>query len=201
MISIIDYGMGNLKSVYKAFKHIGSNVEITSNPAEILKADAVVLPGVGAFGDAMENLKNLELIDVIKEVIDNKKPFLGICLGLQLLFKSSEEFGNTEGIGIFNEKLRLFPKIPELKVPHMGWNSIDIIKKSPLFNGIENLPYVYFVHSYYLDGSFEYVSSVADYGVSVGASVWKDNVCATQFHPEKSGDVGIKMLENFVRLV
>jgi glutamine amidotransferase len=203
MISIIDYGMGNLKSVYKAFEYIGMEAEITSDKKNLLKSDAVILPGVGAFGDAMKNLNNLDLVNTIKEVIDNKVPFLGICLGMQLLFKSSEESPEIDGIGVFDDKFLFFPKeeMKDLKVPHMGWNALKMKSDVPLFEGIKQESFVYFVHSFYLKGSCEYVSATTEYGLSVGASVWKDNVFATQFHPEKSGDIGITMLKNFVKRI
>ncbi|MEN8906716.1 MAG: imidazole glycerol phosphate synthase subunit HisH [Clostridiales bacterium] len=201
MISIVDYGMGNLKSVYKAFEYIGQKAKVTSDISEILKSEAVILPGVGAFGDSMENLNRLNLTETIKEYIYTKKPFLGICMGLQLLFEESSESKNIKGLGIFKEKLVRFPKKMGYKVPHMGWNSIKIVKNSPLFKNIDNSSYVYFVHSYYVKGEFEYVCAESDYIVPIGAAVNKDNVFATQFHPEKSGEMGIEILRNFVNLI
>lgn len=201
MITIIDYGRGNLKSVVKAFESINCMVNVTSDKKEILAAKAVVLPGVGAFGDSMTSLRKYGLVEVIKEFIDMGKPFLGICLGLQLLFEESEEKNESLGLGILKGKIRHLTQRLELKVPHMGWNSLNIIKDSPIFEGIDQSTYVYFVHSYYLEGDNQYVAATTDYGVKIGAAVWKNNIYATQFHPEKSGDIGIKILQNFAKLI
>jgi len=198
LIAIIDYGMGNLRSVQKSFHFIGYEAEISSDKDFILNADAVVLPGVGAFADAMNNLDKNGMIDVVKNVIDSGKPFLGICLGMQLLFDYSEEGGqNCKGLGILGGAIKLLP-FGNLKVPHMGWNCLEISQQSPLFNGIRKKPYVYFVHSYYLDADDnDIVIASANYGINFAVAVQKGNVFATQFHPEKSGEVGLGMLKNF----
>ncbi len=200
MIAIIDYGAGNLMSVKKAFDFIGAENIITADPDIIEKSDGVVLPGVGAFGDAMDCMRKSNLIETTKKAALSGKPFLGICLGLHLLFEGSDEAPGVEGLKLFKGRIH---KIPGngLKVPHMGWNSIKIVKDNPLFKGIPDNSYVYFVHSFYLEAEDrEIVSSTTDYSVNIHASIAKDNVFAAQFHPEKSGDVGIKMLRNFVSL-
>ena len=196
MIAIIDYGMGNLYSVEKAFVKLGAQVVVTSDGDVIRKADQVVLPGVGAFGDCMENLRQANLEPVIAEVVRSGKPFLGICLGLQLMFEGSEETPGVAGLGIFagmNRKIIA----PELKVPHMGWNDLEFVSDSPLFKGL-TAPYVYFVHSYHaVPLEKKLITAVTCYGGSVTAAVGRDNVQAVQFHPEKSGQMGLKILENF----
>ena len=197
MIAIIDYDAGNVKSVEKALQALGQKVIITKNREELLKADKVILPGVGAFGDAMEKLHAYGLVDVIYELIDMKKPFLGICLGLQLMFDESEESKGVKGLGIFKGKIVRFPK-SELKVPQIGWNSLEFPKESVLFKGLKNGEYVYFVHSYYLQAEEDIVAATTEYGVIVHAAVEKGNVFACQFHPEKSSGVGLKILKNFV---
>lgn len=203
MIAIIDYDVGNLRSVEKALHFIGCEAEVSSDKDFILNADAVVLPGVGAFADAMESLKKHGMIDVIKTVIDNGKPFLGICLGMQLLFEYSEEGGeNVQGLNILKGAIRQIPQDMNLKVPHMGWNLLDIKGDSPLFRGLSHKPYVYFVHSYYLDTSDkDIVIAETSYGITFSVAVQKGNIFATQFHPEKSGEVGLEILRNFAKVV
>lgn len=196
MIAIIDYGMGNLYSVEKAFVKLGAPAVVTSDGDVIRKADQVVLPGVGAFGDCMQNLREYDLEPVIAEVVQSGKPFLGICLGLQLMFEGSEEAPGVAGLGLFagmNRKI----VAPELKVPHMGWNDLAFASASPLFKGLV-APYVYFVHSYHaVPLERELITAVTDYGGLVTAAIGRDNVQAVQFHPEKSGQMGLKILENF----
>ena len=194
-IAIIDYGMGNLKSVYKAFLSLGLDAVVSSDAKEILRADKVVLPGVGAFKDAMSELKKSGLTDVIYETVEKEKPFLGICLGMQLLFDKSYEYGEVEGLKILKGEIVKLD-VP-LKVPHMGWNTLKFIKKDPIFTGLADNSYVYFVHSYYLETKEDIVSSTTDYGKEIAVSVQKDNIFGAQFHPEKSGDVGLQMLRNF----
>lgn len=194
-IAIIDYGVGNLKSVYKAFLSLDLDASVSSDPKEILKADKVVLPGVGAFKDAMSELTRSGLIDVIYKSVEQGKPFLGICLGMQLLFDKSYEYGEVEGLKLLpGEIVKL--DVP-LKVPHMGWNTLKFLKKDPLFTGLSDESYVYFVHSYYLQTQADIVSSTTNYGKEIAVSVQKDNIFATQFHPEKSGEIGLRMLKNF----
>lgn len=202
MIAIIDYGVGNLRSVEKAFRFIGSEAAVSSNPDFILSADAVILPGVGAFADAMESLRRAQMVDVVKKAVESGKPFLGICLGMQLLFDYSEEGGErVEGLGIFKGAIRQLPQNMGLKVPHMGWNSIEIQKDSPLFRNLPENPYVYFVHSYYLTAeNKEMVEATTRYGMEFDVAVAADNVFATQFHPEKSGEMGLTLLKNFAAL-
>ncbi len=202
MIAIIDYGVGNLRSVEKAFQFIGSEAAVSSNPDFILSADAVVLPGVGAFADAMESLRRAQMVDVVKKAVESGKPFLGICLGMQLLFDYSEEGGErVEGLGIFKGAIRQLPQNMGLKVPHMGWNAIEIQKDSSLFRNLPENPYVYFVHSYYLTAeNKEMVEATTRYGMEFDVAVAADNVFATQFHPEKSGEVGLTLLKNFAAL-
>lgn len=201
MIAIIDYDAGNLKSVQKAFEHLGENVIITRDRCELLNADKVILPGVGAFKDAMDNLKKYELDYVIKEIVKKNVPFLGICLGLQLLFESSEESPGVEGLSILKGKILKIPKNGDMKIPHMGWNSLDLHNDGRLFKGIANGSYVYFVHSYYLQAEeMSIVKATTEYGTCIHASVEQDNVFACQFHPEKSSSVGLKILSNFAKL-
>lgn len=201
MTVIIDYDAGNIKSVEKALQSLGETVEITDDAEKILAADRVILPGVGAFGDAMENLNRRNLVPVIKEVVKKKTPFLGICLGLQLLFERSDETPGVEGLGILPGEILRIPASGELKIPHMGWNSLHLEHNGRLFRGIEEQAYVYFVHSFYLKAAEEeIVKASAEYGVHIHASVEKDNVFACQFHPEKSSDVGLRILKNFVEL-
>lgn len=201
MIAIIDYNAGNLGSVQKAFSAIGSESIITSDRREIMKADKVVLPGVGAFGDAMKQLKNYELDKVIKEVAQTEKPFLGICLGLQLLFEGSDESQGIEGLGILDGKIKKIPDKEGLKIPHIGWNSLELRNNGRLFMGLNDNPYVYFVHSYYLEAADEsIVTAVTDYSTCIHASVEKNNIFACQFHPEKSSTTGLSILENFAHI-
>lgn len=199
MIAIIDYDAGNIKSVEKALLSMGETPVLTRDPEVILQADHIILPGVGSFGDAMENLNKFGLIDVIHEAINRKIPFLGICLGLQLLFESSEETPGVAGLGILKGKIVRIPEGPGLKIPHMGWNSLNVREGASLFKGLEKEPYVYFVHSYYLQAEDpKIVAATAEYGVTIHASVEKENVFACQFHPEKSSKTGLAILKNFL---
>lgn len=201
MIAIIDYDAGNIRSVEKALISLGQEVKITGDPKEILRADKVILPGVGAFGDAMENLNRSNLVPVIQEVVKKGTPFLGICLGLQLLFERSEETPGVEGLGILKGEILRIPAAEGLKIPHMGWNSLHFENDGRLFRGIPEQSYVYFVHSYYLKAEEEeIVKASTEYGTHIHASVEKGNVFACQFHPEKSGEVGLQILKNFVEL-
>ena len=201
MIAIIDYDAGNMKSVEKAFQYLGENVVITRNREELLGADKVVLPGVGAFGDAMGRLQSYGLVDTIKEVVDDGKPFLGICLGLQLLFERSEESPGVEGLGLLKGEIVRIPPAEDLKIPHMGWNSIDIKEGSRLFKGISRQAYMYFVHSYYLKAQDpEDVAATTWYSTLIHAAVEHDNIFACQFHPEKSSEIGLRILKNFADL-
>lgn len=201
MIAIIDYDAGNIKSVEKAMISLGEDVIVTSDAQTILNSDGVILPGVGAFGDAMEKLHAYGLVNVIRQVADSGKPFLGICLGLQLLFDSSEESPGVEGLGILKGKIVRIPDGEGLKVPHIGWNSLSYPNKGRLYEGIPENSFVYFVHSFYLQAQEEsIVKATTEYGVTIQASVEKDNVFACQFHPEKSSDVGLSILRNFIAL-
>lgn len=201
MIAIIDYDAGNIKSVEKALLYLGEDVCISRDAKEILSADKVILPGVGAFGDAMGNIRRFGLESVIKEVTERGTPFLGICLGLQLLFERSEETPGVKGLGILKGEILRIPDKEGLKIPHMGWNSLELTNSGRLFKGLEGNPYVYFVHSYYLKAEDEkIVKAVTDYSTRIHASVEKDNVFACQFHPEKSSSVGLQILKNFVKL-
>ena len=201
MIAIIDYDAGNLKSVEKALIHLGYECIITRDAKEILEADRVILPGVGAFGDAMAKLRKYGLVDIIKQVVEKNTPFMGICLGLQLMFEKSDEAPGVEGLGILPGKIVAIPPKEGYKIPHMGWNSISINKKSRLFKDIPEQSYVYFVHSYYLKAEDEsIVTATTEYSTHIHASVEYENVFACQFHPEKSSDVGIQILKNFVEL-
>ena len=201
MIAIIDYDAGNIKSVEKALQALGEETVLTRDRDCLLAADKVILAGVGSFGDAMENLKNFGLIPVIHEIVERNVPFLGICLGLQLLFERSEESPGVEGLGILPGEILRIPKGEGRKIPHMGWNSLELVGNGRLFQGLPEEPYVYFVHSYYLKASDpEIVTAVTRYGAEIHASVEKNNVFACQFHPEKSSSTGLLMLENFVGL-
>lgn len=197
MISIIDYGAGNLQSVEKALRHIGCRCSVIADPAKLRQAQAAVLPGVGAFGDAMASLRARGLEGPIREFIATGKPFLGICLGLQLLFESSEESPGVAGLGLLKGKILRLPAGSGLKIPHIGWNSLSLQKAGGLFAGVEGEPYVYFVHSYYLQAEEDVVTATAEYGATIHAAVQKGNLLACQFHPEKSGGVGLRLLENF----
>jgi len=199
MIAIIDYGMGNLKSVEKAFNFLGCDTVVSGSPEIICNASKVVLPGVGAFAEAVKCIRDTHLDEVIKETIQNGKPFLGICLGLQLMFDYSEENGGFEGLGILKGKIKKIDT--DLKIPHMGWNSLNIKKENALFKGLPNNPYVYFVHSFHLIADDkDIVTATTEYGKEIEVAVGKDNVFLTQFHPEKSGETGLKMLKNFIEL-
>lgn len=201
MITIIDYDAGNIKSVEKAFEYIGEKVLVTSDLNEISNAEKLVLPGVGSFGDAMEKLNKKGLTEVIRNVVAKGIPILGICLGLQLMFDSSEESPGVEGLSLLPGKIVRIPDKEGFKIPHMGWNSLELSKESRLFKGLEENPYVYFVHSYYLKASKpEQVAAVTDYVTEIHAAVEADNIYACQFHPEKSGDTGLKILKNFAEL-
>ena len=206
MITVIDYGMGNLRSVQKAFERVGFAAKVTDDPREVEKAQRLVLPGVGAFRDCMANLREGGFIEPILRHVESGRPFLGICLGLQLLFSESEEFGRHRGLGIVPGKVVRFPEGmrengEELKVPHMGWNRIAIRTPAPIFRGIEDGAFVYFVHSYYVvPDDLSLVATETEYGISFCSAIWKDNVMATQFHPEKSQATGLKILENFGNL-
>lgn len=201
MIAIIDYDAGNLRSVEKAFLSLGENPVITRNPEILHCADKVVLPGVGAFGDAMNKLKQYGLVDVIKDIVEKGTPFLGICLGLQLLFESSEETPGVKGLGICKGRILKIPEAEGLKIPHMGWNSLKYDHPGRLYEGIPEDSYVYFVHSYYLKAEDPaIVVASAEYSAHIHASIEQGNVFACQFHPEKSSDVGLAILNNFIRL-
>lgn len=201
MVAIIDYGAGNLMSVKKALDHIGAESEITMDKEKIKSATHVVLPGVGSFGDAMESMRSRGLIDTVKEAALSGKPFLGICLGLQLLFESSDESVGVRGLSLLNGKISSIPKDMGLKVPHMGWNSVCVKQHGGIFKDIPDESYFYFVHSYYLNSADEAdVAATAEYGVEIECAVQRGNLCAVQFHPEKSGDIGLKLLRNFLSL-
>ncbi len=201
MIAIVDYGAGNLMSVKKALDFIGAENVITSDPAELSKADKVILPGVGSFGDSMASMRERGLVDAVRASAISGKPFLGICLGLQLLFAESEESPDACGLSLLNGKITQIPNDMGLKVPHMGWNSVEITQGSRLFKGIKNGSYFYFVHSFYLNGAdFDAVAATTEYGVKIQCAVERENLFATQFHPEKSGEVGLKLLSNFVEM-
>ena len=201
MICIIDYGAGNIESVRKAFEYIGADVVVSADPKVLMECEGAVLPGVGSFGDAMDNLRASGFEAPIKEYIASGRPLLGICLGLQLLFESSEESPGAVGLGVLKGKILRIPAAEGLKIPHMGWNSLKIKEGAKIYEGAGAEPYVYFVHSYYLKAEEDIVSATADYGVTIHASVAKGNLWACQFHPEKSGKVGIRLLENFNKLV
>ena len=201
MIAIIDYDAGNIKSVERALQKLGQEVVITRDAKAILSADKVVLPGVGAFGDAMENLRRYHLDKVIYQVVEKNIPFLGICLGLQLLFEKSDESKGVEGLGILEGEICRIPDCEGLKIPHMGWNSLHLQNNGRLFKDIDENAYVYFVHSYYLKAKDEkIVKATTEYSTHIHASVEKGNVFACQFHPEKSSDVGLQILKNFVEV-
>jgi glutamine amidotransferase len=201
-IVIIDYGMGNLRNVQKAFEKIGSDARLTRNKNEIGRASAIVLPGVGAFKDCVENLEKYGLVEPLLRSIEKGKPYLGICLGLQILFSESEEFGSHKGLDLIKGKVVRFVPDPEHKVPHMGWNTIEKEKEGPMLQGIERGDFFYFVHSYYvIPDKTQWISSFTTYGKPFVSSIWKENLFATQFHPEKSQQKGLRILENFVKSI
>lgn len=201
MIAIIDYDAGNIKSVEKALQYLGEEVIITREAEVILNADGVILPGVGAFGDAMDKLNRYGLTEVIHQYVETGKPFLGICLGLQLLFEESEESPGVRGLHLLDGKIVRIPAENGLKVPHIGWNDLSFPREGKLFRGLKEHSYVYFVHSFYLQAEEEQVvTATAEYGVNIHASVEKGNVFACQFHPEKSSEVGLQILRNFIEL-
>ena len=201
MIAIIDYDAGNLRSVEKALEALGQQVIVTKDAETIRQAEQVILPGVGAFGDAMANLQRLGLVEVIRETAASGKPFLGICLGLQLLFEDSDETPGVPGLGILRGHIKRIPEQPGLKVPHMGWNNLELHHDGALFRGLPEHPYVYFVHSYYLEAEDpDIVTATAEYGVTIHASVQRGNLFACQFHPEKSSQIGLAILKNFAEL-
>lgn len=201
MIALIDYDAGNIRSVEKALVSLGQEVCVTRDREALLHADKVILPGVGAFGDAMGHLREYGLADVIYEVVDKKTPFLGICLGLQLLFERSDEAPGVEGLGILKGEILRIPDGEGLKIPHMGWNSLKLQNDGRLFRGLWEKPYVYFVHSYYLKAKEErIVKATTCYGTLIHASVEQDNIFACQFHPEKSSGTGLRILKNFAEL-
>lgn len=203
MIAVIDYGAGNLQSVVKALHFIGADVTVTADPAVLQSADAAVLPGVGAFGDAMASLRQSGMVNAISDFVrKGERPFLGICLGMQVLFESSEESPGVPGLGLLPGKILRIPDAPGRKVPHMGWNDLTLRDSSGIFEGLPPHPYVYFVHSYYLRaGNPQDVAATTEYGVTIDAAVHHDNLYATQFHPEKSGRVGLQILRKFTSLI
>lgn len=205
MIIIVDYGMGNLRSVLKAFEKLGANVAVSSDKSTIKSSDAIVLPGVGAFRDCMKNLETMGLLDIIVEEIKAGKPYLGICLGLQILFTESEEFGRTPGLDILKGRVRRFlfkDQGNSLKIPHMGWNQVKLKKQHPLLDGIEDGEYFYFVHSYYVEPDDDsVVLTTTDYGKEFVSAIAVDNIVAVQFHPEKSQKKGLRFLSNFLKWI
>ncbi len=203
MIAVVDYGVGNLRSVSKALERVGGDVRVTSSAAEIDRADAVVLPGVGAFAHCMDNLRAAGLESSVRASAGSDRPFLGICVGMQILFEESDEFGRVEGLGILPGRVRRFePEDASLKVPHMGWNELQVRRRAPHLDGVADGTRVYFVHSYYVETPDpSIVATTTGYGVEFVSSAWRDNVFATQFHPEKSQATGLAILGNFARLV
>ena len=195
MIAIIDYGMGNLRSVQKALEFVGQNAVVTDDIKEMERADKLVLPGVGAFGDAISTIREKGIDKVIYDGVSKDKPFLGICLGMQMVFDKSYEYGEYEGLGLISGEIKLLPD--NVKKPHIGWNNLNVKKRAPLFENTGESPYVYFVHSYYLETNEPVVSATTEYGREIQVAVQKDNIFALQFHPEKSGDVGLEILKSF----
>lgn len=196
MIAIVDYGMGNLRSVEKGFLKVGVDARVVREPRAVDDADAIVLPGVGAFRDCIRNLAQTSMTESIMRSIQKGKPYLGICLGLQVLFTESEEFGIYKGLDVFKGRVVRFQI--DLKVPHMGWNNVKILRRPPIFDGIQDESFFYFVHSYYVaSDDVAVVSTTTDYGITFTSMVWKDNIFATQFHPEKSQESGLRILKNF----
>lgn len=201
MIAIIDYDAGNIKSVEKAMNYLGEEARITRDRDLILNSDKVILPGVGSFGDAMSKIREYQLVNTIYDVVEKGTPFLGICLGLQLLFQTSEESPGVTGLGLLEGKIVRIPDAPGIKIPHIGWNSLTYRPDATLYQGLEENPYVYFVHSYYLQAAHEEdVAATTEYVTHIHASVERDNLFACQFHPEKSGSVGLQILKNFIRI-
>lgn len=201
MIGIIDYGSGNLRSVYNAFRYIGEDVKVCESPKDLDAADKIVLPGVGSSKDAMDALKARGYVEKLLSNIEKGKPFLGICLGLQLLFDHSEESGGCDCLGLFSGKVKLFPSGKGLKVPEIGWNTVELASKNcPIFDGIENGEYFYFVHSYYCAYKGVHTAAITSYGVEYTSALWKENIFAVQFHPERSQESGLKLLENFSKI-
>ena len=201
-IVIVDYGMGNLRNVQKGFEQIGFETKVTRNKKEIERASAIVLPGVGAFRDCMENLERFGLIEPLLRSVEKGKPYLGICLGLQILFSESEEFGSQKGLNLIKGKVVKFRPDPERKVPHMGWNTIEKERENSFLQGIESGDFFYFVHSYYvIPEEVKWIATFTTYGKPFVSSIWKENLFATQFHPEKSQEKGLRILENFVKSI
>ena len=201
-IVIIDYGMGNLRNVQRGFERIGIEAKLTRNQREIESASAIVLPGVGAFKDCMKNLEKYGLIEPLLRSIEEGKPYLGICLGLQILFSESEEFGSHKGLGLIKGRVVKFKPDPEHKVPHMGWNTVEIEREVPILQGIGNGDFFYFVHSYYVaPEEAQWISTLTYYGKPFVSSISKGNISGTQFHPEKSQQKGLRILENFVKMI
>lgn len=201
LVIVVDYGVGNLRSVTKALEFLGCQAKLTSDPDEVVKAKKLVLPGVGAFGAGMENLRRLNLIEPIKDAVKRGTPLLGICLGLQLLFEESEEMGQHEGLKLVRGKVVRFPEIDGIRIPHMGWNSICIRNREPLFVGVPDESMVYFVHSYFpVPEDESVVAATTEHGVEFVSAIAVDNIFGTQFHPEKSSQVGLQILRNFINL-
>ncbi|GLI52604.1 imidazole glycerol phosphate synthase subunit HisH [Thermodesulfovibrio yellowstonii] len=202
MIALVDYGMGNIRSVSKAIEAVGGEVSITQSPEEIRKAKAIVLPGVGAFRDCMSNLTELGLLETVREEILKGKPYLGICLGMQILFTESEEFGMCKGLDLIKGRVIRFKLPQDYKIPHMGWNTVIFKKKSKLLSEISNNSYFYFVHSYYVvPEESNFVGGVTEYGIEFTSMIIYENIFATQFHPEKSQKMGLKLLSNFIQFI
>ena len=198
MIAIVDYGMGNLRSVTNAFARLGGSIIVTRDKDRIAEASAIVVPGVGAFGKCMENLRGFDLLDVLREQIKSGKPYLGICLGLQMLFESSEEAPGIDGLGLVKGSVKRFKN--DVKVPHMGWNQVEQLKSSQIFKGISQGEYFYFVHSFYPQPDEDVIASKTEYGSPFVSYIERENIFACQFHPEKSQKVGLRLLQNFVNL-